>query len=471
NVRPFAFISLCGAVGPREHVFWLSLSSCVSQASLPDRSMSEAIAVEQAAYEDASSLDEYTRLTTAKPHSQSLPQATPSSTPTGIHIGSFTDCVPIASGLTSDVFHHPPSRQALKVITATHSIAPHNPRREAKLLADLKSPCVISLLDVFWDQHQRMVLVFLYMPLTLGMVLEQSVKERLSMAFVRGVFGHVLRGLDYLHQQGIVHRDIKPSAILLQSRDGPACIADFGTAWSPTLSTDEPASSKILDIGTGPYRAPEVLFGHTGYGCAVDMWAVGVMLAEAVTFPPKPLFESRPAHEDGSQLGLILSIFKTLGTPTEETWPEAKEFKVRPFELWTIFPRKTWEEILPDVDEGARELVAALLRFDGSRASAKQARATNYRHKIVANLIAGLDIQISYAKKRRAIAISSLGAAVSTFIPASSSPYLHLDNLSDSCTTGTCSGYSSGTTCTGTCGGTSCCTSSTACPASAYQQR
>jgi serine/threonine protein kinase len=168
---------------------------------------------------------------------------------------------------------------------------------------------------------------------------------------------------------------VKPSAVLLTSPDGPAFLSDFGTAWHPEFSvSSEPANDKVLDIGTGPYRAPETLFGNVEYGAAVDMWSLGVMLSEAIRTPPEPIFESRPAHEDGSQLGLILSIFKTLGTPTPETWPEAKAFKVAPFELWTVFPVRPWEDILPNVDSGFRDLVASLLRYDGNRATSEQVR-------------------------------------------------------------------------------------------------
>lgn len=207
------------------------------------------------------------------------------------------------------------------------------------------------------------MLSFPYMPYTLEDLIPGKIDTRKTLS-------EILHGLEYIHKEGIIHRDIKPSAILLPSPDGPACISDFGTAWHPTLSPpSEPPSAKILDVGTGPYRAPEVLFGDGAYGTGVDMWALGVMLAEALG---RPLFESRPTHEDGNQLGLILSIFKTLGTPTRETWPEAQGFKVTPFELWTVFPVRPWEELLPDVGEEWRELVAALVRFDGSRATAEQ---------------------------------------------------------------------------------------------------
>lgn len=259
---------------------------------------------------------------------------------------------------------------------------PHNPQREVRILQALRdsaAPAVIELLDVFRDHEQQLVLVFPRMPLTLADAISSSAVSPLPRSNIQSLTTDVLRALSHLHAQGIVHRDVKPSAVLLASPTGPAYLSDFGTAWHPDFSaTAEPASSKILDIGTGPYRAPEVLFGHASYGPPVDMWGLGVMLSEMVRTPPRPLFESRPAHEDGSQLGLILSIFKTLGTPTPETWPEAKAFKVTPFELWTVFPPKRWDELLPDVNADVRDLIASLLRFDGKRATADDALKSSF---------------------------------------------------------------------------------------------
>lgn len=252
---------------------------------------------------------------------------------------------------------------------------PHNPQREVRILESLRGedhPNVVDLISTFRDQDSRLVLEFEYMPLTLGDLFAKG--ERLDGEVVRSIFRDVLDGLRDLHFQGIIHRDIKPSAILLSSPTGPAYISDFGTAWHPQYSiSNEPPDDKILDIGTGPYRAPDCLFGNKSYTSAIDMWSLGVVLTEAITFPSTPIFESRPAHEDGSQLGLILSIFKTLGTPTRETWPEAEGFKVTPFELWTVFPRREWDEILPGVDETWRELVSGCLRYDGKRVTAEQA--------------------------------------------------------------------------------------------------
>ncbi|KAG6028118.1 hypothetical protein E4U41_000774 [Claviceps citrina] len=351
------------------------------QASLPQEKRNEAIAIEQDAFQNSSSRDEYEAVLVAA--SRTMPCApltreeSPDTTHAGITIGSYRNCEPVAEGVTSEVYRS--SSHALKVITAQRNLEPHNSRREASILAELHAlqpppDHIVRLITTFRDQESRHVLVFRYHPLTLDAVLSQS-PSALPTTAIASIFSDLLHALAFIHKRGILHRDIKPSAILLDSPSGPAFLSDFGTAWHPRLSAyTEPSSNKILDIGTGPYRAPEVLFANKAYGAPVDMWATGVMLAEAITSPPTPPFTSRAAHEDGNQLGLILSVIKTLGTPTADTWPEARAFNVSPFELWTVFPQRSWEEILPDVHEQFRDLVARLLRFESrDRMTAEEA--------------------------------------------------------------------------------------------------
>ncbi|KAG5984456.1 hypothetical protein E4U55_004676 [Claviceps digitariae] len=355
------------------------------QASLPADKRNDAVIIEQHAFQHSLSRNDYdaavhdaaSRITscTALP-----PEDSPGDTTThaGITIGSYTNCQPIAEGVTSEVYRS--GSHALKVITASSNLEPHNPRREALILAELHAlqpppDHIVRLVTTFRDQDSRIVLVFPYHRLTLDAVLSQSPSLLPTTSDIAHIFHDIFHALAFIHKHGIIHRDIKPSAILLDSPSGPAVISDFGTAWHPRLSIyAEPASDKILDIGTGPYRAPEVLFANKAYGTPIDMWATGVMLAEAISSPPRAPFESRSAHEDGNQLGLILSIIKTLGTPNEQTWPEAQTFKVSPFELWTAFPQRSWEEILPHVHAPFRDLVARLLRFEsGDRMTAEEA--------------------------------------------------------------------------------------------------
>ncbi|OAA76611.1 Protein kinase-like domain protein [Akanthomyces lecanii RCEF 1005] len=344
------------------------------QEALADGSMTTAMSIEQAAYNDSASLDDYAatcKAAIAATASTSPSQDNTSGTIGDARIGSYTNCVAIADGVTSTVYRSSDGTTALKVITAHHPLPPHNPQREIRILRLLGPPC-IPLLDAFRDQTQQQVLAFPCKPLTLEALIASQAEAPLAATQTKAIFADVLRALAHIHAQGIIHRDVKPSAILLDSPAGPAHLSDFGIAWHPALSAaEEPAAAKILDIGTGPYRAPDMLFVNKAYGTEVDVWALGVMLAECLSAPPRPPFESRAAQEDGNQLGLILSIFKTMGTPTPETWPEAERFQVSPFQMWTVFPQRSWREILPAIDPDWLDMIASTVRYS-KRATAEE---------------------------------------------------------------------------------------------------
>lgn len=251
---------------------------------------------------------------------------------------------------------------------------PHNPAREVKILKNLVHPSIIQLIETSKDKERRLILVFPYMPLTLANIIHSN---KLTPENTISHFKDLFSALTYLHSHNIIHRDIKPSNILLASPSGPAHLADFGTAWHPVFSlSDEPLEHKVLEVGTTCYRAPETLFGNRAYTTSLDLWSAGTMLAECLQTPSKSLFESRGTEEDGNQLGLILSMFKTLGTPTKKSWPEAVHFTTPPFEWYQEFPGKSWEELLPDVDKRLRSLVAAMVCYESTiRISAKLALA------------------------------------------------------------------------------------------------
>ncbi|KAI0594553.1 kinase-like domain-containing protein [Biscogniauxia sp. FL1348] len=358
-----------------------AIKTALEQSDLPTSAThQDAFSIENEAYKTSSSREQYDvacRIPLGREHPPSAelqPTSVPDDTQEapespGITIGPYQSCHYVASGVTAEVYRSKVT--ALKVIVENRNIEPHNPFREAKILKLLEKPC-IPLLETFRDQEQRFTLAFPFMPCSLEALVRQG---PIPVDRIRRHFRDLFSALSYIHQQGIIHRDVKPSALLLESVDGPAYLSDFGTAWHPELSVHtEPADQKILDIGTGPYRAPEALFGDKAYGTAVDMWGAGTMLAECCRKSPEPLFESRAAHEDGNQLGLILSIFKAIGSPTVESWPEAANFKTPPFEMYQVFAGRTWDDLLPDVDVDFRELIAALVKYNtSSRATAPEA--------------------------------------------------------------------------------------------------
>lgn len=265
--------------------------------------------------------------------SPSLSTLKDSSQQTGQSVGPFTNCTYHATGLFSTVYKYtktdPFKVLAIKVTTPSQTHPPHNPKREARILAAAAHPYIISILFTqTWSS--QFLLVFPFQPCDLNTVLRQGFPLKAMSA--RHILEGLFRALFHIHSKGIIHRDVKPANILLGTSTGTPFLADFGIAWSPDDPASEASDQKITDVGTTCYRPPELLFGHKAYGPEIDMWAAGCVVAECVRCgldgSEKPSVKSGEADwtlfdagELGSELALVKSIFETLGTPTDETWP------------------------------------------------------------------------------------------------------------------------------------------------------
>ena len=119
----------------------------------------------------------------------------------------------------------------------------------------------------------------------------------------------LLRGLKYMHSAQILHRDLKPRNLLVNS-NCDLKICDFGLARACINEMKVTAPQMTDYVATRWYRAPEVLLSYKRYTSAMDMWSVGCIFAELLL--RKPLL---PGNDAKHQLELILTL---LGTPSDE---------------------------------------------------------------------------------------------------------------------------------------------------------
>lgn len=257
---------------------------------------------------------------------------------------------------------------ALKVTHPSTMLPPHDSLREARILEMCKHEAVVPLIESFKESGGRFVLVFPFLRQDLENLMRSENLTKHQSTFI---YKDLFEGLSYIHSLGVIHRDVKPSNILLRSMDGPAYLADFGIAWSPTDKDSEPADSKITDVGTTCYRPPELLFGYQAYDTSLDMWAAGCVVAEMVKKGHYPMFDAGPL---GSELGLIKSIFTTLGTPNDIIWPSAQSYPDWNKMRFQEFEPQPWTDILPGASNQAIDFVSRTVCYESTRRlSAKQA--------------------------------------------------------------------------------------------------
>ncbi|XP_066121592.1 mitogen-activated protein kinase 15 isoform X1 [Saccopteryx bilineata] len=240
--------------------------------------------------------------------------------------------------------------------------------REITLLQEFGNhPNIIRLLDVIRAENDRDIyLVFESMDTDLHAVIGKG--GLLKGIHKRYIFYQLLRATKFIHSGHVIHRDQKPSNVLLDA----SCLVklcDFGLA-RPLNSLPEGPKDLALTqyVATRWYRAPEVLLSSSRYTLGVDMWSLGCILGEMLR--GKPLF---PGTSTLHQLELIL---QTIPPPSEEELLAlGSGYSASVLHHLARRPRQTLDTLLPaDTPPEALDLLRRLLVFaPDKRLSAAQA--------------------------------------------------------------------------------------------------
>lgn len=256
----------------------------------------------------------------------------------------------------------------MKMANKDDGITP-NALREVAILRSLKYPNIVRLIEaIYCDSPQIenpvIVLVFEFFECDLKQHIinhygvHTPVPENKAARFTL----QILIGLHQCHVNSIMHRDLKPHNLLVDSKSEILKIADFGL--SRTFSI--PPTAYTHEVVTLWYRAPEILLGAHEYSSAIDVWSAGCIFAEMLL--------GRPIFSGANELEQILAIFSVLGTPDNQSWPSVESLPD-----WISYPKwfptplqnLNWPK---PVEKHALDLLGSMLVcYPSKRITARQA--------------------------------------------------------------------------------------------------
>ncbi|PIO76121.1 kinase domain protein [Teladorsagia circumcincta] len=180
--------------------------------------------------------------------------------------------------------------------------------------------------------------------------------KRFTFGEQKTLMRQLLSGLKHLHDNWILHRDLKTSNLLF-SHKGILKIADFGLA----REYGDPLRAYTAVVVTLWYRAPELLLGQKLYSTPIDLWSVGCIMGEFVLL--KPLFPGN------GELDEINKIFTELGTPSDSIWEGYSELPGPKMMKLGNFPYNQLRKKFPAsaMNESGFKLLNRFLTYDPKR--------------------------------------------------------------------------------------------------------
>lgn len=186
----------------------------------------------------------------------------------------FTKLERIGSGSTGLVYRaiHKPSRRkcAIKIISITKETKLDMFENEIKMMASLNHKNVCNYITSYATEHE----LWIVMEYIDGCSLTDLLHTQMTESEIACILRESLKALEYIHAEGIIHRDVKSDNILIMA-DGRVKLADFG--FTCRITPERPKRRSV--VGTPYWMAPEVVRG-TEYDTLADIWSLGVMALE-----------------------------------------------------------------------------------------------------------------------------------------------------------------------------------------------
>ncbi|CAF2479680.1 unnamed protein product [Rotaria sp. Silwood2] len=235
-------------------------------------------------------------------------------------------------------------------------------------------PNVIRLHNVLRADNDRDIyLVFEFMEADLHNVIRKG--NILKETHKRYVMYQLLKAMKYLHSANVIHRDMKPSNVLI-NQQCRVKICDFGLARSLNHVYEDPQHPALTEyVATRWYRAPEILLASSKYTKGVDMWSLGCILGEMLL--GKPLFQGT------STFNQLERILQNIPKPTQSDIESiSSQYGPSVLERASSGPKKSFDNLIPDASNESLDLLRRLLQFNPDKRITSE---EGLRHSFVAS--------------------------------------------------------------------------------------
>lgn len=292
--------------------------------------------------------------------------------------------------------------------------------REIALLSELSHENIVRLRDIALSPKTGAWLVFDFAESDLSGILKRS-KSPLAPLVYKTYLWQILNGVDYLHRNWIMHRDLKPTNILVQGsglRPGSIKLADFGLA----RIFRDPLVQLNPNVVTIWYRPPELILGARHYTPSIDIWSVGCIFAELIT--GSAIFRGEQDKKNSFQADQLRQISLKLGRITPQIWSDVVSLPYWPYALrmyhtdtathsYTFERRMRTDLPLYRLTDLGYNLLLGMLRYNPSnRISAEKILRDKYFDETP--IIRNRDTNI---RRSNAIALSPNNQLSNTFLP------------------------------------------------------
>lgn len=241
---------------------------------------------------------------------------------------------------------------------------PSTALREIAVLQSIHHTNIVELLDVILGVD-HLYLAFPFYDKDLRRFMD-CVGDLPAMC-VKHYVKQILSGIAHCHRQRMLHRDLKPQNLLI-NRVGAVKIADFGLARTHAIQHSKTITHEVATLW---YRTPEILLGQRVYTAAMDMWAVGCIMAE--------LSNDSPLFPGDSEIATLFKIFQVVGRPEEVNWPGVTQLADyhATFPRWHGLTQAQWLERFPNLGVLGIDLLRRMLILDPSQRITAEAALTH----------------------------------------------------------------------------------------------